>query len=156
MYFTGTPLTAQSHQSSRIPRKARTVPIERGELFGSVYSSVTSRSPEIDASVLAAYGEMIAATNAAAAQATLKNNSLRCSDCVKDKHFEQFPVCRAYPWRHGGRGYYCLECIAKRNLAAKRNKLRGVMIDPVDDAYLRSKKNNRRKAKNLELPARAS
>lgn len=124
------------------------------ELGASVVTCRRKRGTEVDALERAAYGDQIAASHAAAAYSAIKNDLLRCSDCVKDKYFEAFPVCRSYPWRHGGRGYYCLECVARRREETKRRAFIHVIIDPADEARLRAKPNNRRKgAKNLDIRA---
>lgn len=128
-----------SHQSSRIPRKARLVELEHGEYLGGIDSSTTSRITEIEASNRMRWGEQIAATNTAAL--LNKVDMLKCST-GHYAHFLMFAECKMYPWRHGGRQYYCRECMKKQRLEKQS-------IDAHDEQYLRSKKNNRRKRANL-------
>lgn len=136
------------NRTSTITVAARPVPVESGELFGSIYSSDTTRKTEVDGIDRAAYGEMIAASNAAAALSAMKNDLLKCSTGHMS-HFLDFAECRLYPWRHGGRQYYCRECM-------KKQRLQGATVDPAQEARLRAKPNKRRRqGKFIETPARA-
>lgn len=138
--------------SSPITVKARDTYIM--ELGVSVKTCRRQRKTETAAIDRIAFGDAIAASNAAAL--LNKVDLLKCSDCRKEKHFLQFPQCKTHNHRHGGRGYQCLECVSKRREALKRQGLRGVLIDAQDEAYLRSKPNNRRRRNNLNEQAQKS
>ena len=117
---------------------------------GRIQDSRKRRHVEIDALDRIAYGDTIAATNNAAKlrdfTETLRCSSSKCHQPIK--HFTDFGKCRAYPWRADGREYYCKDCRKAQRLAGV-----GVRIDVVDDNYLRSKPNNRRKSKKLDIRA---
>lgn len=132
------------NQTSKIARRARTVPVERGELWGSIYDSLTSRITEIDAVKRIAYGDAIAATNR---QAQLYNPEfIQCSGiCGQKKHYLEFDRTSGNDWRFH-RDHRCKQC---RKLARLQTAM--------DDSYLRSKPNNRRKKSKLpESPARTA
>jgi hypothetical protein len=93
------------YANSKIPRRARTVPVQAGELFGSVYSSVTSRMTEIDALQRMVYGDTITATN----NKIYDPESLLCSCCGQRKHLTQFHRDARYTWRQSRR-YECSQC----------------------------------------------
>lgn len=124
------------NQTSKIARRARPVPVERGELWGSVYDSMTSRTTEIDGVLRIAYGEQIAATNR---QAQLYDPEfIQCSGrCGMKKHYLDFDRCAGNHWRFH-RDHRCKHC---RKLA----RLQPAM----DESYLRSKPNNRRRKGKL-------
>lgn len=131
---------ATPYQSSKVSRRARNVPLEWGEWWGGIISSTTTRITEKDGIDRLAHGEQIAATNNAAALATSRNESLKCST-GHFAHYLEFAECKQYPWRHGGRQYYCRECMKKKRLQGGETW----EIDPADEKRLRSKPNKRRK-----------
>lgn len=92
-------------QTSNLSRKTRLVPVERGELWGSVYSSITTRRTEVDGIDRAAYGERIAATNNARYDA----ECLQCSICRSKKHYTEFNRDSRMTWRRQRR-YECKVC----------------------------------------------
>jgi hypothetical protein len=95
------------YANSKIPRSARSVPVEYGELFGSIFKSTTTRMTEVYAGERAEFGELISATNNAAARYNPKE--LRCSCCTKSKPHHDFHRDARYTWRFQRR-YECIVC----------------------------------------------
>jgi hypothetical protein len=106
---------------SKIPRRARSVPVEYGELFGSIFKSTTTRMTEVYAGERAEFGELISATNNAATLYDPK--ALRCSCCGKRKHMDDFHRNRTFTWRFG-REYQCKLCAKLQDMQqqARRRK----------------------------------
>lgn len=125
------------------------------EMVGRVMISDYSRIVETDAAALEMWGWQIAATNEAA-RVRDYTELLRCSNpgCKHPfQHFTDFDKSKAYPWRADGRAYYCKSCMAERRQRMKAGKLQGVVIDAADETYLRSKPNNRRIPKKIDVRA---
>lgn len=96
-----------AHQSSKITRRARNVPLEWGQWWGSVMSSTTTRITEKDGIQRLAYGEPIAASNRAAE--LYDPEAIKCSVCGQKKHYTLFDRCAGNLWRFS-RGYECKLC----------------------------------------------
>lgn len=107
------------NRTSVISRKARPVPVESGELFGSVYSSDSTRKTETDGITRVAYGEQIAATNNARYDA----QCILCSVCGNKKHYLDFNRDSRMKWRFSRR-YECNRCekLQKVDQSARRKK----------------------------------
>lgn len=93
------------NRTSTISRKARPVPVETGELWGSVYSSDTSRRTEIAGIDRAAYGQQIAETN----NKVFNADCILCSVCARRLHYLEFNRDSRMKWRFSRR-YECKIC----------------------------------------------
>lgn len=90
---------------SKIPRRSRSVPVEYGEMWGSIFKSTTTRMTEVYAGEREEFGELIAATN----NKTYDPETLTCSCCGQRKHKTLFNRDARYTWRQSRR-YECQQC----------------------------------------------
>lgn len=107
------------NQNSKVSRRARNVPLEWGEWWGSIIDSMTTRLTEKNGIARAAYGEQIAETN----NKVFNAECILCSVCGNRKHYLEFDRDSRYQWRFC-RQHCCKLCDKRKRLdpVARRNK----------------------------------